>query len=317
MESKYSIKLKKIVERLNFEIIHKSSDYDEKLITTPKINRAGLQLAGFFEHFTQERIQLIGKVEDSYMSQFESEEKYRRFADLMVTNVPAVIFCHDMEPAEECLRAAYEFDVTLLKSNMDTSETVSILIEYLNRVFAPRLTRHGVLVEVYGEGVLILGDSGVGKSEAAIELLKRGHRLIADDAVEIRRINSRRLTGKAPKQIRYYMELRGIGVIDIRQIFGSGATKESQQIDVVVNLQRWDGSQEFDRLGVETKMCKILDVEVPEITIPVSEGRNLAIILEVAAMNNRLKRLGHNSALEFTAQLDEFFASPQTEDEDF
>lgn len=313
MEHTYSVKLKTVVEKMRLEIVHQSTDYDEKLLTTAKMNRSGLQLAGYYEHFTQERIQLIGKMEMAYLSEINSEEKFKKFADLMITKVPAIVFCHRTEPDEECIRAAKEFNVTILKTNMDTSEMINKLLELLNNYLAPRITRHGVFVEIYGEGVLILGDSGIGKSEAAIELIKRGHRLVADDAVEIRRLDSQRLIGKAPRLIRYYMELRGIGVIDVRRIFGSGSIKESQQIDLVVNLVHWNGEQIFDRLGTETKSCSILGVDVPEITIPVSPGRNLAIVLEVAAMNNRQKKMGHNSALEFTEQLSRYFEAGDNE----
>lgn len=311
----YSVKLKTVVEKMKLEMVYKATDYDEKRLTTAKMNRPGLQLAGYYEHFTQERIQLIGKMEIAYLNRLDSDEKFRKYADLMITKVPAIVFCHRVEPDEECIAAAREFNVTVLKTSMDTSEVINRLLELLNNYLAPRITRHGVFVEIYGEGVLILGDSGIGKSEAAIELIKRGHRLVADDAVEIRRIDSLTLTGKAPRRIRYYMELRGIGVIDVRQIFGSGSFKESSEIDLVVNLVTWDGSQVFDRLGTESKSCEILGVEVPELTIPVSPGRNLAIILEVAAMNNRQKKLGHDSAQEFLEHLEREFAVDDDEEE--
>lgn len=307
MEHSYSVKLRTVVDQMGWQLVVESTDYNDRRLNTAKINRPGLQLAGFYEFFTQERIQLVGKTEMAYINQLTSEEKFQKFADLMITKVPAIVFCHGMEPPEECLEAALEFNVTILKTPDDTSETVNNLLSVLNNYLAPRITRHGVFVEIYGEGVLILGDSGVGKSEAAIELIKRGHRLVADDAVEIRRIDSKTLVGKAPRLIRYYMELRGIGVIDVRRIFGSGSVKESQQIDLVVNLVHWNGEHIFDRLGTEVKNCNILDVEVPELTIPVSPGRNLAVILEVAAMNNRQKKMGHNSALEFTEQLSKYF----------
>lgn len=313
MENVYSVKLKVVVETMGLEIIHRATDYDDKLITTARMNRPGLQFAGYYEHFTQERIQLVGKMEMDYLNQLPSEEKFQKYADLMLTKVPAIIFCHGTTADKECIEAAREFNVTILESSLDTSETMNNIIEILNVYLAPRVTRHGVFVEIYGEGVLILGDSGIGKSEAAIELIKRGHRLVADDAVEIRRRDSRTLVGQAPRLIRYYMELRGIGVIDVRNIFGSGSVKDIQQIDLVVNLIQWDGTQVFDRLGTETKTTKILDVEVPELTIPVSPGRNLAVILEVAAMNNRQKKMGHNAALEFTAQLERYFENGGTD----
>ena len=313
MENVYSVKLKVVVETMGLEIIHRATDYDDKLITTARMNRPGLQFAGYYEHFTQERIQLVGKMEMDYLNQLPSEEKFQKYADLMLTKVPAIIFCHGTTADEECIVAAREFNVTILESSLDTSETMNNIIEILNVYLAPRVTRHGVFVEIYGEGVLILGDSGIGKSEAAIELIKRGHRLVADDAVEIRRRDSRTLVGQAPRLIRYYMELRGIGVIDVRNIFGSGSVKDIQQIDLVVNLIQWDGTQVFDRLGTETKTTEILDVEVPELTIPVSPGRNLAVILEVAAMNNRQKKMGHNAALEFTAQLERYFENGGTD----
>ena len=307
MEYNYSVNLKTIIDIMKFDIVHLATDYEERILTTPRLNRPGLQLAGYYEHFTQERIQLIGKMEMGYLDTLDSEMKFQKYADLMLTRVPAIVFCHSVEPDLECIQAAEEFNVTILKTDDDTSETLNKLLEVLNSFLAPRITRHGVFIEVYGEGILILGDSGVGKSEAAIELIKRGHRLIADDAVEIRKLDSHTLIGRAPRLIRYYMELRGIGVIDVRRIFGSGAVKESNQIDLVVNFVNWEEGMVFDRLGTDVHTCKILDIEVPELTIPVSPGRNLAIILEVAAMNNRQKKMGYNSAVEFTNGLTEYF----------
>lgn len=309
MDNDYSVNLKTVVDTLNFEIVHRSTDYEDRLIKTVRMNRPGLQLAGYYEHFTQERIQLIGKMEMAYLSTLNCDEKFQKYADLMLTKVPAIIFCHGTAPDDVCIEAAKEFNVTILKTDTDTSESMYKILEVLNTYLAPRITRHGVFIEVYGEGLLLLGDSGIGKSEAALELIKRGHRLIADDAVEISKLDSRTLIGKAPELIRYYMELRGIGVIDVRRIFGSGAIRESHQVDLVVNLVRWDGEQIFDRLGTENHTCRILDIDIPEVTIPVSPGRNLAIVLEVAAMNNRQKKMGHNSAVEFTERLNRYFES--------
>ena len=307
MEPTYSVKLKKIAEQLHFQILRASKDYDDIEVRSVYLNRPGLTLAGYMDYFDDERIQLIGIIETTYLQQFTHEEKLARFSNLMSKKIPALIICHEVEAMPECVEMAEKYDITLFKTNVDTSELMTTLITTLQEQLAPRITRHGVFVEIYGEGVLIMGESGVGKSEAAIELVKRGHRLIADDAVEIKRINSHTLQGTAPDLIRYYIELRGIGVIDLRRIFGSGAVKLNEKIDLVINIEPWQDGMTYDRLGTNDQFTNILGVDVPFLTIPIKPGRNLAVILEVAAMNNRQKKMGYNSAKEFTERLNRHF----------
>ena len=307
MQESYSVKLKQLVERMKLEIVYTTEDYEDVSINTSDIYRPGLQLAGFYDFFDPARIQLFGKIETAFMQSFSPEERLSRIETLMSKKIPAIIVCHGLEPMPECLEMAKKYDVNVFKTDQDTSSFAASIIGALKTFLAPRVTRHGVLMEVYGEGVLLLGESGVGKSEAAIELIKRGHRLIADDAVEIKRIYANTLTGMAPEIIRYYMELRGIGVIDVRRIFGMGAVKPVGNINLLINLEVWREGLVYDRLGAGTQVTSILGIDVPSITIPVKPGRNLAVVIEVAAMNNRQKKMGYNSALEFTKQINRHF----------
>ncbi|MGE4353912.1 MAG: HPr(Ser) kinase/phosphatase [Oscillospiraceae bacterium] len=296
MKEKYSVKLTTIVKDLELEIIHSAADYEEALLYTADVNRPGLQLTGFYDYFDPMRIQVIGRVETTYLNGFRSDDRCMRFEKLMERHPSAVVICHRSEIYKECVAAAKKYDVNLLKTDRDTSEFMALAIETLRQYLAPRETWHGVLVEVHGEGVLITGESGVGKSEAALELVKRGHRLIADDAVEIKCTGRDKLVGMAPAMIRYYMELRGIGLIDVRTLYGVGAVKPSVRIDLVVNLETWEKGKEYDRLGLDRMTTNILGVDVPSITIPIRPGRNLAVILETAAMNNRMKKMGYDAA---------------------
>ncbi|MCL2078246.1 MAG: HPr(Ser) kinase/phosphatase [Oscillospiraceae bacterium] len=304
MENKYSYKLSKLTEDIPAEIIFKSTDFDDVLIYTGDVHRPGLQLADYYEHFEPTRIQLIGQMEMSYMQGLPRPERLRKWEALMKHKIPALIMCHRADITSAMLEAAEKYDVTILCTHTHTTETMSKVIRLVKREIAPRLTQHGVLVEVYGVGLLLVGESGVGKSETAIELLKRGHRLIADDAVEIKAIDVNVVQGTAPDLIRHYVELRGLGVIDVRQIFGSGAIKDYQNVHLVCNIELWKDDAKYDRLGVEEKTIDILGVKVPTVTIPVKPGRNLAVILEVAAMNQRQKFMGHNAAVEFSKQID-------------
>ena len=303
----YNVKLSTLCDQMKFQIVRKSVDYDDLKIYSTVINRPGIQLAGFYDLFDNNRLQLIGKIETAYLERFPPEVRRSKFEMLFSKKIPAIVICHDVEMLPECVEMAEKYDITVFKTNRDTSELLAAMIIYLKDCLAPPITRHGVFVEVYGEGILMLGESGVGKSEAAIELLKRGHRLIADDAVEIKKIGSSSLVGSAAEHIRYYMELRGIGIIDVRRIFGTGSVKISEKIDLVVNLEAWKDDLTYDRLGIEQQYTDILGVSVPFLSIPVKPGRNLAVILEVAAMNNRQKKMGFNAAREFTEQLDDFF----------
>ena len=303
-EQVYSYKLSKLTENLGATIVYKASDYEDVLIYTGDVHRPGLQLADFYDHFEPTRIQLIGQMESTYMEGQTEEERVRKWEQLCQHKVPAIIMCHGTEITEVMLDSARKYDVTVLSTNTHTTETMSRVIRLVKREIAPRVTRHGVLVEVYGVGLLLIGESGVGKSETAIELLKRGHRLIADDAVEIKAIDVNVIQGTAPELIRHYVELRGLGVIDVRQIFGSGAVKDYQNIHLVCNIELWRDDANYDRLGVTDNSVGILGVAVPLVTIPVKPGRNLAVILEVAAMNQRQKFMGYNAAIEFTKQID-------------
>ncbi len=307
MESLYSVKLTKLVEDYHLDVLRKGKGYDKCLIRTEDVNRPGLQLIGFFDYFDPLRLQVLGKVENTFLTGMDSAQRRESFERLLAQDIPALIITRGMEPFPECMEMAEKYDRTLLSTQDTTSGFMGALILGLRNYLSPRITRHGVLVEIYGEGVLIFGESGVGKSETAIELIKRGHRLIADDAVEIKRMNDRVLVGSAPELIRHYMELRGIGVVDIRRLFGVSAVKDEANIDLVVNLELWKDGAVYDRLGLEELHTTILGVDVPAITIPVKPGRNLAVIVEVAAMNNRHKKMGYNAAQAFTDQINRHF----------
>lgn len=307
MESRYSVQLGKIISELSLEVLYSPEGYESIQIKTEDVNRPGLQLAGFFDYFVPQRIQLIGLVETTYLTNLSLEERRVSFEKLFSHEIPALIIAHGLEPFPECIEMAKKYGRVILATPESTTYIMSAIINYLRQMLCPRITRHGVLVEVYGEGLLLLGESGVGKSETAVELLKRGHRLIADDAVEIRRLTRRKLIGSAPELIRHYLELRGIGVVDVHRLFGMSAVKKDADIDLIVNLELWRDDAVYDRLGVEEQYTTIFDVKVPTITVPVKPGRNLAVILEVAAMNNRNKKMGYNAALEFTKQINEHF----------
>ena len=309
MEEEYSIPLADVMETMHLEMLHMPKDAEgntvekSRLVTSPEVSRPGLAFAGYFGVFESYRIQVVGKAEIEYLRTFSEEERRHNIRVYMEKRPVAVILTTGFEPYPEMLEAAEEFGVPLLRSKEKTSAFMAALIAYLNVQLAPRITRHGVLVEVYGEGILILGDSGVGKSETAIDLVKRGHRLIADDAVEIKRVSATTLVGSAPAIIRHYVELRGIGIVDVRRLFGMGAVKDTEKIDLVIQLEPWIQGKMYDRLGLDTEKIDILGIELPTITIPVKPGRNLAIILEIAAMNNRQKKMGYNTAEEFNKKL--------------
>lgn len=304
MASTYTVLLSELASEFKLDFFYRSTDFDKIHVTVDDISRPGLHLAGFFDHYEPMRVYVCGTVETAYLQKLTPEERIIIFDHFLSYKCPALIFARGFEPMPECLEMAKKYDVTVLGTKDTTSYIVSSLITYLKSSLAPRVTRHGVLVEIYGEGILINGDSGIGKSETAIELVKRGHRLIADDAVEIRRISRETLIGTAPALIRYYMELRGIGVINARHIFGVGAVKPESNVDLVVNFELWDDDKAYDRLGLETEYTSILGVNVPSVTIPVRPGRNLAVILELAAMNNRQKKMGYNAAVALAQEHD-------------
>ena len=313
MESTYSIPLTSLIDEFSLERIYVPDNLDDIKVHTTEVNRPGLQLSGFFAHFEPARIQIIGRAEHKYLELLSSEKRTETLTKFFECEPVAVVVSSDLEIFNELLEAAEYFDVPLLRTHERTSVFVAAVIASLNVSLAPRITRHGVLVEVYGEGMLILGESGVGKSETAIELVKRGHRLIADDAVEIKRVSSKTLVGTAPEIIRHYVELRGIGIVDVKRIFGVGAVKMTEKIDMIVNLEPWVQGKMYDRLGLESEVTEILGIEIPTTVIPVRPGRNLAIILEIAAMNNRQKRMGYNTAVEFNKRIMGQFADAEAD----
>ena len=305
---RYSVKLSTLVDEFNLTKVYTPPHYESVRIVKPDLNRPGMQLVGFFSHFDNERIQLMGTVEIMYLKTLPSSERRKIFAELMKRGIPALIICHQMEVYPECLEMAKKYEISLLTTELDTSVFEAELITTLNLYLGPRITRHGTMLEVYGEGILITGESGVGKSETAIELVKRGHRLIADDAVEIKKISYNTLFAESPPLIRHYIELRGIGVVDVMRLFGMGAIKTRQELDLIINIETWQEGMMYDRLGLENQYTTLLGVKVPIMKIPVKPGRNLAVIIEVAAMNNRQKKLGFNSAQEFTERINRHFA---------
>ena len=303
MTDTYSVPLKTLVKEFNLEVTYASTDFDAIRITVEDVARPGLQLAGYFDHYEPMRLQVMGNVEMSYVDKLQPKERGAIFDRLFSYKFPALLIARDIPPHAECLQMAQKHNVTVLRTKEATSTIVSTIITYLKAALAPRITRHGVLVEVYGEGILLIGDSGIGKSEAAVELLKRGHRLIADDAVEIRKVSTNSLVGTAPKLIRNYIELRGIGIVNVARVFGVGAVKVSESLDLVVQLEAWDPTKNYQRTGLESEYYDILGVNIPSTIIPVSPGRNLAVVLETAAINNRQKKMGYNAAKELLIRL--------------
>ena len=303
MAGKFTVSLGKIIDEFHLETIYMPKDPAEILIDENDVTRPGLQLMGFYEYFNPERMQIIGKMEFAYLSTIDEETRTQRLDALMSRHIPALIIARELPYFSEMLDLAKKYEVPLLRSKESTSNFISGLIAFLNLNLAPRITRHGVLIEIYGEGVFITGESGVGKSETAIELVKRGHRLVADDAVEIRKVSNISLVGSSPDNIRHFLELRGIGIINSRRLFGIGAVKNTEKIELIVEMEQWNPEKIYDRMGVDTQFATILGVKIPMLTIPVKPGRNLAVILEVAAMNNRQKKMGYNAAAELLDQL--------------
>ncbi len=303
MQELYNVQLSKVIDEFNLETIYLPDVPENILVSSARVNRPGLQMVGFYDHYEQARLQIIGKVEHLFMAQLAHEERSRRLEDFFRSSPVGVIVTSSIEISTEMVEIAEKYKVPLMRTSQRTSEFMAALIAYLNVQLGPRITRHGVLVEVYGEGILLLGDSGIGKSETAIELVKRGHRLIADDAVEIKKVSATTLVGKAPDIIRHYVELRGVGIVDVRRLFGMGSVKETEKIDLVINLENWEQGKMYDRLGLESTTEEILGIKVPCIVLPVCPGRNLSVVIEVAAMNNRQKKMGYNTAEEFNKRL--------------
>lgn len=307
MSETYSIPLTALVKEFRLEVVYASADYESIRLTVEDVARPGLQLTGYFDHFEPMRLQILGNVEFSFIQKKTPQERAAIFDKFFSYKPPALLIARNFPVDKQMLAMAKKHSITLLRSPETTAALASSIITFLRSELAPRITRHGVLVEVYGEGLLLMGDSGVGKSETALELLKRGHRLIADDAVEIRKVSESSLIGTAPDLIRNYIELRGIGIINVAKLFGMGAVRTENEINLVVNIVPWNTQEVYDRLGLDDQYMEILGVKVPMNTIPVTAGRNLAVILEVAAMNNRQRKLGYNAAQEFTDQVDRHF----------
>lgn len=299
----FTVSLDRIIKELSLNVVYTPKDPSELMVSCPDYSRPGLELTGYLDYFDKNRILIIGKKEYYYFERMSTVERTASLERFLSLAPPAIIFARKLQPFEEVKTIAEKYGVSLLVSDDATSELTASLVSFLNVQLAPRVTRHGVLVEVYGEGILLMGDSGIGKSETAIELIKRGHRLIADDAVEIRRVSRTTLVGSSPENIRHFIELRGIGIINARRIYGMGAVKLTEKIDMVINLELWDNNKIYDRMGMETEFMEILGNKIPTITIPVKPGRNLAVIIEVAAMNNRQKKMGYNAAKELLAGL--------------
>ena len=297
----FTVNLEKVIREMKLDRLYYPNK--EVLIDTADLNRPGLQITGFFDYFDPSRIQVFGMVENTYLAGLSSEVRYNSLKRLFEKQISAVILTRNSNASAEMLKLAEEFETPMLRTSQPTSSFTSSLNAYLNVELAPRITRHGVLVEVYGQGVLILGESGGGKSETAVELIKRGHRLVADDAVEIKKVSSKSLIGVSPDIIRHFIEIRGIGIVDVKNIFGMGAVKESEKIDMIIHLEAWEKGKQYDRLGLVDEYTNILGLDIPSLTIPVKPGRNLAVIFEVATMNNRQKRMGYNAAEELNRRI--------------
>ncbi len=298
-----SVFLSSIVKNFNLETVYDSGDIDQRRICVADVTRPGLQLAGYYDHFGPDRIQVVGNMEHAFLEHLTARERKKSLMALFDKEIPALILTRNHEAHKELLEAAEEKCVPVFRTDEATSEFSSALVKYLKMELAPRVSMHGVLVEVNGEGILILGESGVGKSETALEIVKRGHRLIADDQVEIRKISDTTLVGSAPEVIRHLIEIRGIGILDVKELYGVSSVKPQEEIDFVINLEMWDEKKTYDRLGLSDETTEILGIKIPSITIPVGPGRNLAIIVEAAAINYRVKKMGYNAAKDLVARV--------------
>lgn len=313
-QEKNTIKLKTVVERLSLEIVHQSSDYHEINLLSADVNRPGLQLAGYLEDFPYKRLQVIGSVEYTYLTGLDSKLQYERFRGILSYSIPAVIFSYNVDINQDILDLADYYDKTVLRSPAKTTKLISDISDELEYQLAPRSNVHGELLEVFGIGVLIMGKSSVGKSETALDLVNRGHRLVADDMVDIMAIDNK-VIGESPDNIRHYMEIRGLGIVNVRRLYGTGSVKESSQVDLVIELEQWKEDYEYDRLGLDDHYIELLDVKLPHIVVPVRAGRNLAMIVEVAAMNQREKNFGYNAARVMTNKI--FHKELVNENDDF
>ncbi len=311
-----SVKLKEIIEKMKLENLTPDISIKGIRVTQPDINRPALQMAGYFEHFDATRLQIIGFVEYTYMEGMTMEQKEEVYTKLLSFEIPAIVFCRDMKPDELFLQKACERGIPILSTKMSTSDFMAEIIRWLNVKLAPCISVHGVLVDVYGEGVLITGESGIGKSETALELIKRGHRLVTDDVVEIRKVSDDTLIGTAPDITKHFIELRGIGIVDVKALYGVSSVKDTQGIDLVIKLEDWDKDKEYDRLGLEEEYTEYLGNKIVCHNLPIRPGRNLAIICESAAVNHRQKKMGYNAAKELYARVQNSLARKRDEDDD-
>ena len=310
------VQLSKMVQELNLHNKTPDVDISKKRITLPDINRPALQLTGYLEHFENERVQIIGYVEYTYLLHLSREKKMEAFERFVASKIPCVIFSTKTEPDEDMINLAIKYDVPIFVTDQTTSTFMAEIIRWLNVELAPCISIHGVLVDVYGEGVLIMGESGIGKSEAALELIKRGHRLVSDDVVEIRRVSDATLVGSAPDITRHFIELRGIGIIDVKTLFGVESVKDTQSIDLVIKLEEWDKDKEYDRLGLEEEYTEFLGNRVGCHSLPIRPGRNLAVIVESAAVNHRQKKMGYNAAQELYRRVQENMSKKRKEEDE-
>lgn len=311
-----SVALEKIIEKMKLENMTPTIDISHIKITQPDINRPALQMAGYFEHFDALRLQIIGFVEYTYMESLSVAKKREAYEELLSYDIPAVVYCRELVPDDIFLEIAIKHNTPVLMTKKSTSDFMAEIIRWLNVKLAPCITIHGVLVDVYGEGVLITGESGIGKSEAALELIKRGHRLVSDDVVEIRKVSDDTLIGSAPDVTKHFIELRGIGIVDVKTLFGVSSVKDTQSIDLVIRLEEWSRDKEYDRLGLEEQYTEYLGNKVVCHNIPIRPGRNLAVICESAAVNYRQKKMGYNAAQEFYKRIQQNFAKKRDEDEE-
>lgn len=292
----YSVKLTQMIKDYGLKNLTEEIEISEKILEHPEINRPALQFSGFFDYFSSERIQIVGLVEHAYAESLSPERRKEIFEKFCSYKVPCIVLCRNLMPHKELIDAAIKYNTPILLTEESTSDFVSDIIRWLRVQLAPRITMHGVLVDIYGEGVLITGESGIGKSETALELIKRGHRLVADDAVEIKKVSANTLVGSCPEIIRYFIELRGIGIINVKQMFGVQSVKDTQGIDLIIKLESWEKEKQYDRLGLTEEYMEILGNKVVCQTLPVRPGRNLAMICEAAAVNRRQKKMGYNAA---------------------
>lgn len=315
MNNNERVKLSKVIAKMQLENLTPSIDASGIWLHIPEVNRPALQLTGFYEQFDNDRIQIIGNVEYSYLSSLSPDVRYERYVQLLSSNIPCLVFCRDLQPEPEVIKLAEKYQIPILRSNESTSSFMAEVIRWLKVQLAPCIVIHGVLVDVYGEGVLITGESGIGKSEAALELIKRGHRLVTDDAVEIRKVSDESLIGSAPGVTKYFIELRGIGIIDVKTLFGVESVKEQQEINMVIKLEDWNKDKEYDRLGLEEEYTEYLGNKVVCHALPIRPGRNLAVIVEAAAVNHRQKMMGYNAAKELYRRVQENLMKGDEEEE--